>query len=247
MERIVCVIPARYGSERLPGKVLYEIKGKTVLQHVYERAKKIKYFSKIIIATDDERVKSAAEKFGAEAVITPKFCRTGSDRVAEVVKDMDVEIAVNIQADEPFLPKEAVEKPLLLLLKDKSLNVATSAVKIRKKEELYDPNIVKVVLDKDNFALYFSRSLIPFPRIYFSDDKLPYLKNVVFYKHIGVYIFRKDFLMEFSKMETSFLEKIEKLEQLRIMENGYKIKVVVIKKDSPSVDTIQDIKRLRNE
>ena len=244
MERIVCVIPARYGSERLPGKVLYRIKGKTIIQHVYERAKRIKSFSKILIATDSEKVKKVAEEFGAETVITPKFCRTGSDRVAEAVKNIDAEIVVNIQADEPFLPKEAVEKPLSLLLEDKDLKIATSAAKIRKKEELYNPNIVKVVVDKENFALYFSRSLIPFPRIYFSDDKLPYLKNVIFYKHIGVYLFRKDFLMEFSKMETSFLERIEKLEQLRIIENGYKIKVAIIKKDSVCVDTIEDIRKL---
>ena len=243
-EKVVCIIPARYGSERLPGKVLYKIKGKTILQRVYERAKLIKEFSDIYIATDSEEIIEEAEKFKAKTILTSKKCRSGSDRVAEASRKIDASIIVNIQADEPFLPKSAVEKPLKMMFDDKKLLITTSATKIRKKEELYDPNIVKVVIDNNNFALYFSRSLIPFPRIYFSEDKLPYQKKVIFYKHIGVYLFRKKFLEKFAEMETSFLEKIEKLEQLRIIENGYKIKVAIIKKDSVSVDTIEDIRKL---
>ncbi|MCD6407891.1 3-deoxy-manno-octulosonate cytidylyltransferase [bacterium] len=243
-EKVVCIIPARYGSERLPGKVLYKIKGKTILQRVYERAKLIKEFSDIYIATDSEEIIEEAEKFKAKTILTSDKCRSGSDRVAEASRKIDASIIVNIQADEPFLPKSAVEKPLKMMFDDKKLLITTSATKIRKKEELYDPNIVKVVIDNDNFALYFSRSLIPFPRIYFSEDRLSYQKKVIFYKHIGVYLFRKKFLEKFAEMETSFLEKIEKLEQLRIIENGYKIKVAIIKEDSPCVDTLSDIHKL---
>jgi len=245
-EKIICVIPARYGSERLPGKVLYRIDGKTILQKVYERAK-IVGFKKIYIATDSEKIKQECEKFGGKSILTSENCRTGSDRVAEAVKKIKskFDIVVNIQADEPFIPIEAVIEPLKIMLKSPSIPVATSVTRIRNKEELYDINIVKVVIDKEGNALYFSRSLIPYPRIYFNEDKLSRLKKVVFYKHIGVYLFRKSFLEKFSKMETGFLESIEKLEQLRIIENGYKIKTVIIKKDSPCIDTIEDIERLK--
>lgn len=246
MKKIICVIPARYGSERLPGKVLYKLGRKTILQRVYERAKASDIFEDIYIATDSDKVREVCEKFGGKVILTSKECRSGSDRVAEAVsKIRGGDIIVNIQADEPFLPVEAVRDPVEMMLDNPEIYVSTSATRIRKKEELYDTNVVKVVLDKENNALYFSRSLIPFPRLYFQEDKIPYLKKVIFYKHIGVYIFRKTFLKKFAEMETGFLENIEKLEQLRIIENGYKIKVVVIKKDSPCVDTIEDIERLK--
>ncbi|MCM8804497.1 MAG: 3-deoxy-manno-octulosonate cytidylyltransferase [Candidatus Omnitrophica bacterium] len=244
-EKIICIIPARYDSERLPGKVLYEINGKTILQRVYERAKLCKkYFSDIIVATDDERIEIECKKFGAKSIITSRYCKSGSDRVAEVVKNIDCDIVVNLQCDEPFIPKEAIEKPIIEILKNKNDYVVTSLTKIRKKEEIYDENVVKTVIDKNKYALYFSRSLIPYPRIYFSDKNLSKNKKVVFYKHIGIYVFRKNFLLKFSSLPCSFLEKIEKLEQLRIIENGYKIKVVIVKSDSPSVDTLEDIKKI---
>lgn len=244
-EKILCVIPARYSSERLPGKVLYKINGKTVLQRVYERAKLCrKYFMDIIVATDDERIEDECKRIGAKCVFTSPYCKSGSDRVAEVARNFDCDIVVNLQCDEPFIPKEGIEKPIIEILKNKNEYVVTSLTKIRKKEEIYDENVVKTVIDKNNYALYFSRSLIPYPRIYFSDENLGRNKKVIFYKHIGIYVFRKDFLLKFSSLPTSFLENIEKLEQLRIIENGYKIKVVIIKNDSPSVDTIEDIKKL---
>lgn len=244
-EKIICVIPARYGSERLPGKVLFEINGKTILQRVYERAKLCKkYFLDIIVATDDKKIEEECKKIGAKCIITSPYCKSGSDRVAEVVKNYDCDIVVNLQCDEPFIPKEAIEKPIIEMLKNKKEYVITSLTKIRKKEELYDENVVKTVIDKNNYALYFSRSLIPYPRVYFSEENLGRNKNVIFYKHIGIYVFEKKFLLKFASLPSSFLEKIEKLEQLRIIENGYKIKVVIVKNDSPSVDTIEDIKRL---
>lgn len=244
---IVCVIPARYASERFHGKVLYKIREKTILQRVYERAKPIKYFSDIFIATDSKEILSQCEEIGAKGFLTSQNCRSGSDRVAEIIKKIKCDIVVNLQADEPYIPKEAIEKPIEQIIKNRKIYVTTAATKIRKKEELYDTNVVKVVLDNKNYALYFSRSLIPYPRIYFSEEKLLKNKEVYFYKHIGIYVFRKNFLLKFSKLPTSFLENIEKLEQLRIIENGYKIKVVIVKRDSPSVDTIEDIKKIQKE
>lgn len=246
-ETVICIIPARYGSERLQGKVLYQINGRSILERVYNRAKLVKSFSGIYIATDHEKIVAAAEKFGAATIMTSARCNSGSDRVAEAAKNLDADIIVNIQADEPYIPVDAVEKPLQLLLDDKSLYVTTAATKIRKKEELYDPNIAKIVLDKDNFTLYSSRSLIPYPTVYFSDNNPASLKKVRFYKHIGVYLFRKKFLEAFVKMPVSSLEKTESLEQLRIIENGYKLKVAVIRQDSPCVDTLDDIKRIEKQ
>ena len=244
-EKIICVIPARYGSERLPGKVLLKINEKSILQRVYERAKLCKkFFSEIIIATDDDRIVEECRKIGAKVVLTSPYCKSGSDRVAEVAKKIDCDIVVNLQADEPYIPKEAIEKPIIELIKNKKEYVITSLTKIRKKEELYDSNIVKAVIDKNNYALYFSRSLIPYPRIYFSEDNLIKNRKVIFYKHIGIYVFRKNFLLKFASLPLSFLENIEKLEQLRIIENGYKIKTVIVKNDSPSVDSLEDIKRI---
>ncbi len=242
---VICIIPARYGSERLAGKVLYKINGKTVLHRVYERALKVKGFGAIYIATDDRRVAEEGRRIGAEVIMTSSDCNSGSDRVAEAVKGMKADIVVNIQADEPFLPAEAVEKPLDMMKKDRTLYVTTSATKIRKMDELYDPNIVKIVFDKDGYTLYSSRSLIPYPSLYFSKNTPALLKKVQFYKHIGVYLFRYDFLQTFHRLPVSPLERIEKLEQLRIIENGFKLKVAVIQRDSPCVDTLEDIKRLR--
>lgn len=246
-EKIVCIIPARYDSSRFPGKVLYKFDGQSILERVYNRAKRIKILSDIYIATDSPKIAKASNQFGAKVIMTSKNCASGSDRAAEAAEKIDCSIIVNIQADEPFLPGEAVEAPLKLLKGNPALGVTTSATKIRKKEELYDPNIVKIVIDKNNDTLYSSRALIPFPNIYFSEERLPYQKKIAFYKHIGVYIFTKDFLAKFKKWPVSFLERIESLEQLRIIENGKKLRVALIKEDSPCVDTIDDIRRIQEK
>lgn len=245
-EKVVCIIPARYGSERLKGKVLHEINGRSILERVYNRAKLVEDFSDIYIATDHKKIVKAAEKFGAKTIMTYGRCYCGTDRVAEAARKISADIIVNIQADEPYIPVEAIEKPLHLLIKDKTLYATTAVTKIRKEEELYDPNIAKIVLDRDNFTLYSSRSLIPYPQVYFSKNKNKpsSLKKVWFYKHIGVYLFRKKFLQIFAKLPVSYLEKTESLEQLRIIENGYKLKAAIIKQDSPCVDTLEDIKRI---
>ncbi|HPP12595.1 MAG TPA: 3-deoxy-manno-octulosonate cytidylyltransferase, partial [bacterium] len=244
--RVIAVIPARLGSERMPGKVLYTLAGKTLLQHTYEHACRVKSLSAVYIATDSEKIAEIAAGFGAPTIMTSATCRCGSDRVAEAARKLPGEIIVNIQADEPFLPAEAVEKPLAVMMKDHRIGCATAATRIRKKEELYDTNVVKVVCSSSGEALYFSRSLIPFPRVYFNENNLTRTRQVIFYKHIGVYLFRRKMLLTFNRLDCSPLEKVEKLEQLRLLENGYPVKVVIIKKDSPCVDTLTDLQKLEN-
>ena len=245
-EKVVGIIPARYGSERFPGKVLYEVRGRTILQHAFENARGIKALSAVYIATDSEKIRAVAAKFGAEILMTSDACRSGSDRIAEAARSLDASIIVNLQADEPFLPNEAVEKPLALMRKDPRIGVATAATRIRKKDELYDSNVTKVVMDNDGWALYFSGSLIPLPRVYFNDETVSTSRDVWFYKHLGVYLYRRKWLEIFTKLPVGFLERTEKLEQLRLLENGYRIKVGVIAKDSPCIDTLDDIRRLGN-
>ena len=241
---IVGIIPARYASTRLPGKPLIEIKGKTMIKRVYKQAMKSKYISKVIVATDDKRILNEVEKFGGISVMTSKKHKSGTDRIAEVAKKERCSIVVNIQGDEPFIDPVNIDKAIEPLLKDKDLNVSTLAVRISDFNELFDVNIVKVVIDNFNNALYFSRSAIPFD---ISVTKV--LKNISnkknFYKHIGLYVYRKNFLLKLSKMKASYLEQSEKLEQLRILENGEKIKVVLTKKDSFSIDTKEDLMKIK--
>jgi 3-deoxy-manno-octulosonate cytidylyltransferase (CMP-KDO synthetase) len=244
-EKIVCIIPARFDSERLPGKVLYPINGKSVLERVFNQAKVIKEFAGIYIATDNEKVSLEANKIGVETIWTSKDCRSGSDRVAEAAEKLDASIIVNIQADEPFLPKEAIVDSIKMLKENPEVGVTTAATRIRKDEELFDSNTVKIVIDKNGDTLYSSRSLIPYPTVYYSKEDPLQLKKVVFYKHIGIYVFRKKFLAKYATLPTGILEDIEKLEHLRIIENGYKLKVAIIEQDSPCVDTFEDIKKLQ--
>ncbi len=233
--KAIGVIPARYGSKRFPGKPLVDILGKPMIQHVWERASQVKTLEKVIIATDDERIRKKAEEFGAEAVLTSLSLSSGTERVAETVKDLDVEIVANIQGDEPLIKPRAIDEAVKSLIDNSKILMATLAYKMTKKEEMEDPNVVKVVFNKDNLALYFSRSPIPF----FQKHPSP------FYKHIGLYLYRKEFLMKLIQLEPSPLEKIEGLEQLRVLENGYRIKVVETKYDSVGVDTPEDLEKVK--
>ncbi len=246
MIKVLGVIPARYHSERFPGKVLQKIGNITILESVYIHASKAKTLDRIVVATDSEIIAKEAERFGAEVVFTSSMCSCGSERVAEVAGKIPARIIVNIQADEPLIPDEAIDRPVEEMLKDKKILCATSATRITTEADLYNPNITKVVLDKNGFALFFSGSLLPFPRIYFVKEK-PFSKRIGFLKHIGVYAFRRNFLLKFRTFPSGPLEKYEQLEQLRILENGYKIKVSVISKDSISVDTVTDIRRLKEQ
>ncbi|MFA5645861.1 MAG: 3-deoxy-manno-octulosonate cytidylyltransferase [Candidatus Ratteibacteria bacterium] len=239
--KVLGVIPARYASSRYPGKVLEKIGERTMLESVYLHAKQARILDKIIIATDDRRIADEAERIGAEWMMTSSQCSCGTERVAEVSRTVNASFYVNIQADEPFVPSEAIRKPVEALMKESKLLCATPAARIRRSQDLYNPNITKVVFTREGNALYFSGSILPFPRVYFADGHDTYFKKVLFYKHVGVYAFRKSLLTTFARLPASGLEKTEQLEQLRMLENGWTIRVVLIRRDSPSVDSAEDL------
>jgi 3-deoxy-manno-octulosonate cytidylyltransferase (CMP-KDO synthetase) len=236
---IVGVIPARYSSTRFEGKVLAEILGKPMLQHVWERAKEALLLDKLIIACDEESVANAARGFGAEVVMTSKAHASGTDRIVEVVNPLDVRIIINIQADEPLIHPTMIDSLARTLLDDSSLSMATVIKAIEDTNIINDPNVVKVTIDKNNFAIYFSRSPIPF-HAQNSEIKLP-----VYFKHIGLYGYTKDFLFTYKNMPVSYLEKVECLEQLRVLEEGFRIKVIETKYDTIGVDTPEDLEKVK--
>lgn len=236
--KIIGVIPARYSSTRFPGKPLADIGGKPMIQHAWESSSKSKLINELCVATDDKRIYDAVGRFWGKAVMTSSKHTSGSDRIGEVVKNIKCDIVVNIQGDEPFINPANIDKAIKPLLADSKIQVSTLCTRIKNKEEINNPNVVKVVTDKKGFALYFSRHGIPFNR----DDA----KGITYYKHIGLYVYRKDYLMKFIKLKPSKLEIAEKLEQLRILENGERIKVVVTNIDSVTVDTKEDLKKIKH-
>ncbi|GBD86435.1 3-deoxy-manno-octulosonate cytidylyltransferase [bacterium BMS3Abin03] len=241
---IVGIIPARFASTRLMGKPLADIGGKPLIQHTYESAGKSKLLNKVILAVDDKKVAQVARDFGAEVVETPKNLETGSDRIAFVAKGLEeAAIIVNIQGDEPFISGSMIDQAIEPLLFDRNVNVSTLAKKIERVKELNSPDVVKVVFDYNNFAMYFSRSPIPFVRGAASGKDA--INRTEMYKHIGLYVFRKNWLLEFTRLKQTDLEKTEKLEQLRMLENGFKIKIVVTELESIGVDTPEDLNRAR--
>jgi len=241
---IVGVIPARFASTRLMGKPLADICGKPMMQHTYESCLKSKLLHEVIIAVDDEKVFEKAKSFGAKVMLTPKNIATGSDRIAYVAKNLPkAEIVVNIQGDEPFIQGKMIDEAIEPLLFDKSVNVSTLAKRITTVDELKSPSVVKVVFDYNNFALYFSRAPIPYVRD--AKSNLDRIKMAEIYKHVGLYVYRKESLLNFTQLAPTDLEQIEKLEQLRMLENGYKIKVVVTEFESLAVDTPEDLERAR--
>ncbi len=242
MPRITGIIPARYRSTRFPGKPLAQILGKPMIQIVYENAKKSKFINELIIATDDERIYDVAKKFNANVVMTPSDIKTGTDRVAFVAREIDADIVINIQGDEPLLTADMIDSAIEPFFKDEKIDISTLAVKINNVDDLFNPNVVKVVFDGDNFALYFSRSPIPFCRD--ARAKEEWLKYGEYYKHIGIYVYSKNSLLKFVNLPKSKLEDTEKLEQLRALENGMKIKVVITEKDTIGVDTPSDLEKV---
>mgnify|MGYP001578221816 CR=1 FL=1 len=235
----VGIIPARYGSTRFEGKLLADFCGKPVIQHTWENAKKSKSIDDLIVATDDKRIYNVAKGFGANVVYTSIAHKSGSDRLTEVAASIDAKIIVNIQADEPLLHPSMIDDVAGAILKDKTLVMATLCHKISNAAHIQDPNVVKVVFDRNGLALYFSRSPIPYERMG-SDDKL---QVIDYYKHIGIYAYAKDFLFTFKSLPQSHLEKTEKLEQLRVLENGYRIKVIETKFDTIGIDTPEDLEK----
>jgi 3-deoxy-manno-octulosonate cytidylyltransferase (CMP-KDO synthetase) len=239
------VIPARYASTRFEGKVLADLCGKPVIQHVYEKAKQAKLLDELVVACDDERVKKAVLKFGGKAILTSPDQPTGTDRLTEVVNPLDVKVVVNIQGDEPFVQSTMIDSIVLELLNNTKIVMATIIKRIDEEKDLYDPNAVKVVIDKEGYALYFSRNFIPFVRDRDKDGLKPLLDTAVFYKHVGLYGYTKDFLFTFKNLPASNLEEAEKLEQLRAIEHGYKIKTIVTKFDTVGIDTPEDLERAK--
>lgn len=233
---VIGVIPTRYGSSRLPAKALAIIHGKPMIQHVYERCLKSKLLSEVLVATDDNRIFDAVINFGGNAVMTSKAHKSGTDRIGEAVRNIKCDIVVNIQGDEPMIDPSNIDKAIKSFFNDRSINVSTLCIKITDKKEINNPNVVKVVLDSNSNALYFSRNAIPFNR---DNSKTEY------YKHIGLYVYRKYYLMKLIKIKPSKLELTEKLEQLRVLELGEKIKVIETKIDSHSVDTPADLIKIR--
>ncbi|KIX14158.1 3-deoxy-manno-octulosonate cytidylyltransferase [Dethiosulfatarculus sandiegensis] len=232
------IIPARYGSSRFPGKPLTLIQGKPMIQHVMERAGQAENVETVAVATDDERIKEAVEAFGGRAIMTPAKMRTGSDRVALAAGELGLgpdELVINVQGDQPLLPPALIDQIAAPMQKEPDLDMATPVVVITRPEEIDDPNHVKAVMDQKGNALYFSRQAIPYPR----DGG-----EVTYYKHLGVYIYRKSFLDRFQEFESGRLENIEKLEQLRTLEQGCTIRLVVSTWDSPEVDRPEDAKRV---
>lgn len=239
------IIPARYASSRLPGKPLAVIEGKSMIQRVYEQATTSKFLNKVIIATDDKRIYDVVRSFTMDVVMTPEDIQTGSDRIAYVAENRtDAEIIVNIQGDEPFIPGTMIDQALFPLLFDTSIQVSTLAKVIHSDTDLLNPSMVKVVLDSNNNALYFSRSPIPFVRD--DKDKQILLEQGGFLRHVGLYAYRREALFSFTKLAPSTLEQIEKLEQLRMLENGIDIRVVTTELESMAVDTSADLEQARH-
>jgi len=236
--KILGVIPARYASSRFPGKALARLDSRTMLEHVYERVSMARYLSNVVIATDDERIRDEARSFGALVQMTREDHLSGTDRVAEVASSFpQAELVVNIQGDEPLIDPGAIDAAVLPLLDDPALPMGTLKKRIEDPREVTDPNVVKVVTDHFGNAIYFSRSAIPHTR--------DVGNNCTHFKHTGLYVYRREFLLGYSELPVGPLEKAEKLEQLRALENGFSIRVVETDYESMGVDTPADLERVQ--
>ncbi len=235
--KILAVIPARYASSRFPGKALAILESRTILEHVYEKVTMARYLGAVIIATDDARIHDAARKFGARVQMTRGDHLSGTDRVAEVASSFeDAEIVVNIQGDEPLIDPNAIDAAVMPLLEEPSIPMGTLKKRIEDPREVSDPNVVKVVTDRFENAVYFSRSAIPHVR----DGNAS-----AYFKHIGLYVYKRSFLLRYSGLPVGPLETVERLEQLRAIENGFKIRVVETDYESLGVDTPEDLERVQ--
>jgi 3-deoxy-manno-octulosonate cytidylyltransferase (CMP-KDO synthetase) len=237
------VIPARWGSERFPGKPLAQIAGKSLIQHVYENSKGASLASEVMVATDHEGIFEAVAGFGGKVVMTSPDHPTGTDRVAEAASKTDYDIIVNVQGDEPLMRPDVIDSAIKLL-EDERASIGTLAARIEDRKDIPDPNVVKVVFDGDGFALYFSRAPIPYHRAEWEGLAVAGTIGGKLYKHIGIYSYRRDVLMKLQAMAPTNLEKTEKLEQLRALENGMKINVGITEYESHGIDTPGDLERV---
>ena len=232
---IVAAIPARYAATRFPGKLMQMLGNKTIIRHVYDNTVSTGLFNDVFVVTDSDIIYKEIKDSGGKVIMSKKEHESGSDRIAEAIAEMNIDVIVNVQGDEPFIKKEPLEK-LVRLFNDDSIQVASLMRKISKEEAL-NPNNVKVVTDRSGYALYFSRSIIPYQRSERTDTG--------YFLHVGVYAYKKDVLMNFTKWPQSTLEKIEKLEQLRYLENGIKIKMAETDYNNIAIDTPEDLEKAK--
>jgi 3-deoxy-manno-octulosonate cytidylyltransferase (CMP-KDO synthetase) len=234
------IIPSRYASTRLPGKPLLDIAGKPMIQRVCEAAARAKLVDRVIVATDDQQIFDAVRRFGGEVVLTSPHHHSGTDRIAEVAEHLPCDIVVNLQGDEPLMDPGLIDQMVRAVRDNPDIHMASAQTPIRRSEDRSNPNIVKVVTDCSGFALYFSRSPIP---CCFSANE----SETLGFRHIGIYVYRKEFLMRLVGLDPSPLERLERLEQLRALENGYRIKLVTTGYDAPGVDTPEDLEKVRKK
>ena len=242
--RVTAVIPARYASTRFPGKPLADLGGKPMIQWVYEGAQRCPLIDRVLVATDDQRIAAAVAAFGGTAVMTRTDHPTGTDRLAEVASELDSELIVNVQGDEPLIDPAMIETAVQPLLDNPVLAMGTLKTPLTSLEEFRNPNVVKVVTDQQGLALYFSRAPIPYPRDFVNelDTRWGELATA---KHVGLYVYRRDFLLRFPTLAPTPLEQQEKLEQLRVLEHGYRIHVATTPLGVQGVDTPEDLERVR--
>ena len=234
--RVLGVIPARYNSSRLPGKSLLPIAGKPMIQWVYEGAQTAKLVDELVVATDDSRIYDAVKGFGGKAEMTKAEHPTGTDRIAEVARRYPAEVVINIQGDQPSVRGDEIDAVIRVLLDDPSLPISTARLRLTDLAQIMEPSVVKVVMDEDGNALYFSRAPIPYPRD---------AGHAVYWKHIGLYAYRYDFLLKYIALPQTVLELTESLEQLRVLAHGYRIKVVEVAQDTVGIDTPADWERVK--
>lgn len=238
--KIIAVIPARYASTRFPAKLMQDLGGKTVILRTYEAAVETKLFDDVFVVTDSDLIYNEIVNNGGKAIMSIKEHESGSDRIAEAVENMDIDVVINVQGDEPFINKKPLEQVIEIFKKDteKKVDLASLMFEIKEKSEIENPNNVKVIVDQQGFALYFSRSVIPYPR----EENV----GVRYMKHIGIYAFRKEALMDFYRLPMLSLEASEKLEQLRYLEYGKRIRMVETDHGSIGIDTPEDLEKARN-
>ena len=240
--KIIGVIPARYASARFPGKPLIDLKGKSMIQRVYEGAMKSSKLSRVIVATDDNRIFDEVKRFGGEVIITSEEHLTGTDRCGEVASGLDVDIIVNIQGDEPLVDFRQLDQ-LCSAFEDETVQIATLGIIGVSSEDMNNPNRIKIVLDKNKDALYFSRSPIPNSQ----NGKHEAMKSFDFYRHIGLYAYRSDTLKKIVRLEPTALEKVESLEQLRWLYHGFKVRVMETDIETPNIDVPEDIQKVMSK
>lgn len=239
--RVLGIIPSRYESSRFPGKPLVDLKGKSMIQRVYEGSAKSDAIEKVVVATDDDRIFNHVKEFGGEVQMTSESHRSGTDRCGEIIETLnDFDVVINIQGDEPLVDSRQLEQ-IISLFDDPSTQIATLAIRTDDMEEIFNPNRIKVVLDKDSNGIYFSRNPIPFCQ---NEEMEDWATKNDYLRHIGIYAYRSSVLKELVKLEPTILEKVESLEQLRWIYHGFKIKVGITEIETPNIDTPEDVKEV---